>query len=30
MGWPLEDFAANDVKVSRIPAEGIVSFVGFD
>ena len=30
MGWPLEDFAANDVKASRIPAEGIVSFVGFD
>ncbi|MDH4144552.1 MAG: nitroreductase [Acidimicrobiia bacterium] len=30
MGWPAEDFAANDVKSSRVPVDQIVSFVGFD
>jgi nitroreductase len=29
MGWPAENFPANDVKASRVPAEEIVSFVGF-
>ena len=30
MGWPNEEFAANDVKAHRVPAEKLVSFVGFD
>lgn len=30
MGWPAEDFAANDVKASRVPVEQIAHFVGFD
>ena len=30
MGWPKDDFAANDVKAHRVPAEKLVSFVGFD
>ena len=30
MGWPAEDFAANDVKADRLPVDRIVSFVGFD
>jgi hypothetical protein len=30
MGWPNEDFAANDVKAHRVPADELVSFVGFD
>jgi nitroreductase len=30
MGYPLDDFAANDVKAPRVPAERLVSFVGFD
>jgi len=30
MGYPLDDFAANDVKAPRVPADRLVSFVGFD
>jgi len=30
MGWPNDDFAANDVKAHRVPADQLVSFVGFD
>lgn len=30
MGWPDDDFAANQVKATRVPADRIVSFVGFD
>lgn len=30
MGWPDDDFAANHVKAPRVPAEELVSFVGFD
>lgn len=30
MGYPAEDFAANDVKAPRVPAADIVTFVGFD
>jgi nitroreductase len=30
LGWPDESFAANHVKAPRVPAERIVSFVGFD
>lgn len=30
MGHPYEDFAANEVRASRVPPEHIVSFVGFD
>ncbi len=30
MGWPNDEFAANDVKAHRVPAEKLVSFVGFD
>ncbi|MCC6438314.1 MAG: nitroreductase [Acidimicrobiales bacterium] len=30
MGWPADDFAANDVKAARLPVDRVVSFVGFD
>ncbi len=30
MGYPADEFAANDVRSSRVPAETIASFVGFD
>ncbi len=30
MGWPAEEFAANDVRASRVPAEQVASFVGFE
>ena len=30
MGYPYDDFAANEVRASRVPADAIVSFVGFD
>lgn len=30
MGWPDETFAANHVKAARVPAQDIVTFVGFD
>lgn len=30
MGWPAEDFAANDVRSSRMPVDDVVSFVGFE
>ena len=30
MGYPLDDFAANDVKAPRVPAAELASFVGFD
>jgi len=30
MGYPLDDFAANDVKAPRVPASEVVTFVGFD
>ncbi len=30
MGYPDEDFAANDVKSERTPNDGVVSYVGFD
>ena len=30
MGWPDDDFVANHVKAPRVPAEEIVTFVGFD
>lgn len=30
MGWPKDDFAANGVKARRVPADQLVSFVGFD
>ena len=30
MGYPADNFAANDVKAPRVPADEIVSFVGFD
>ena len=30
MGWPDEDFAANHVRSTRVPADDIVTFVGFD
>lgn len=30
MGWPRDDFAANDVKAPRVPADKIATFVGFD
>jgi nitroreductase len=30
LGWPAEEFAANDVRSSRVPAETVASFVGFD
>jgi nitroreductase len=29
MGWPNDDFAANDVKANRVSADQLVSFVGF-
>lgn len=30
MGYPAEDFVANEVKSRRLPAEDVVTFVGFD
>ena len=30
MGYPNEEFVANDVKSRRAPNERVVSFVGFD
>ncbi len=30
MGYPADEFAANDVKADRVPADRLVSFVGFD
>ncbi len=30
MGWPAEEFPANDVKAARVPVDQVVSFVGFD
>ena len=30
MGWPDDDFEANNVKAPRVPAREIASFVGFD
>ena len=30
MGWPADDFPANDVQSERRPTEAIVSYVGFD
>jgi nitroreductase len=30
MGYPLDDFPANDVRAPRVPASELVSFVGFD
>ncbi len=30
MGWPAEDFAANDVVSTRRPVDDVVNFVGFD
>lgn len=30
MGWPDDDFEANNVKAPRVPARDIASFVGFD
>lgn len=30
MGWPDDSFVANNVKAPRVPAEEIVTFVGFD
>jgi nitroreductase len=30
LGWPAEEFAANDVRSSRVPAETVASFVRFD
>ncbi len=30
MGYPADEFAANDVRSSRVPAQTIASFVGFD
>jgi nitroreductase len=30
MGWPADDFAANDVKATRVPARDLVTFVGFE
>lgn len=30
MGYPRDDFAANDVKAPRVPADQLVSFVGFE
>jgi hypothetical protein len=30
LGWPNEEFAANDVVSTRRPVEDVASFIGFD
>jgi hypothetical protein len=30
MGYPADDFAANDVVSERRPVDSVVTFVGFD
>ena len=30
MGWPAQDFAANDVVSTRRPVDDVITFVGFD